>query len=134
MKILIALVLICSSCNYCRFCRGVQNDFKMAENRNREYLIHVAFSGILKEKLLSTQNNNHELVIRLSKIDSLPSLVNREYKPYFRFEGDSVLSIAVNQNIYDRALVRDTIVKEKETKFIILNGIKEKNILLWLAE
>lgn len=130
------LFLFFNSCGIGKMAKGEKDDYNKARARNKEYLVGVLFEGVIENKYIQKVQgaDGYQLKINLIKIDSIPNLVNREYGHYFSFDNEKTLRVAVNQAIYDQAIINDTIIKDKMQHTLFFKNNSKSLTLKWLDE
>jgi hypothetical protein len=128
-------MLIFSSCDYKKYAEGVKKDTQNRFNNNKSFLCRLSFEGLITKKEFCNDCElcKYKLYIKLSQLSEKPVISNSGYPPYYTFEKDSVLNIAVSKELYQQVKENDKIYKEKESfnlkldnkELIYLN--KEKN-------
>ena len=110
-------MLIFSSCDYKKYTEGVKKDTQRIFNQNKNYIYRLAFEGKITEKKFCKECafNKYTLKLEIDQLSEKPVISNIQYQPYYDFENDSVLNIAVSKELFEQVKEKDTVYKEKES-------------------
>lgn len=127
-NILILAVAIVSfnCCNVKRYADGVKEDTERIFISNKTYIINLSMKGIVEEKNFYEDRVLCKYVIRLrlNDLGEHPDIGQIQYPPYYSFIGDSLIDISVSEYLYKHTEVKDTIIKNKKTIFVLINSSK----------
>jgi hypothetical protein len=121
--ILLSFVLVgVSSCNYIKYAKAIQEETITKFNANKEFMKRISFNGyVLGKKACESCQNvyKYRVILHLNQLSEKPNMSNSQFNPYYSFENDSITTISVSKNVYDRIMLRDKLSKKKNSLYLI---------------
>jgi len=116
MPMLLGMLML-SSCNYIKYAEGVIEDTQKRFDKNKAYMYGLNFKGVITEKEYCDKCKicKFKITIKISQLGEKPSVSTAGYPPYYMFESNNLLNLAVSKEIYQQVKEQDEIYKESES-------------------
>lgn len=132
-----AMLLMSCNCGNYNYAKAVKEDTKRIFRSKKSLIQSLAFKGLVveKEKCDKCDFNKFTISIKLEELSQEIPFQDKNYPPYYSF-GDKLLSISVNQNVFNKLKRGDFITKTKDSRFLESNEkqleILNTQELIWL--
>lgn len=129
-------IIIPFSCKYYEYGKGIIEETKTTFEKNKAFIYSLSIEGEIEKKSYCEQCdlNRYTLLLKLKKISEKPNISSTQFSPYYSFESDSLLRIAVSKKIYELVNEKDKVYKEKKSfnirvdnkEYLLLSKTKNK--------
>ena len=117
-----AITLMSCNCGNYNYTKAIKEDTERIFRSKKSLIRSLGFKGIVdeKEKCDKCNFNKYTIRIKLEELSQEVSFQDKNYPPYYSFS-DKLLSISVNQNVFDKLKKGDFITKAKDSRFLESN-------------
>lgn len=119
------IVLFFSSCDYVKYTKAIEKETIQRFNSNKNFMKNISFTGYVldKKKCEDCQGiNKYSIILHLVKLSEKPKISNIQFNPYYSFENDSILTISVSKDLYDKLILNEKILKQANSFNIVRNN------------
>lgn len=121
-----SIILCLISCSIHQYGKGELNDSRKNFNKKKEFIFNLAFNGIVLSKnyCIKCDVNKYTVDIQLLTLSQKPTFSQEQMPPYYVFKSDSVLSMTISKELFDKIVEKNHITKESQSYNVKLNDLE----------
>lgn len=116
-------VLFCSCENY-HFAKGVKKDFQKLIIQKKQLFVSSSFNGTIYEKKKCEKCTWDKFQIGINLVSFSPKLTtlgDKLFPPFYSFNDENQLTLAVAKDLYESIKIGDLVIKEHEPYYLMVN-------------
>ena len=110
--------------NYYKYSESINDNSKKIFERNKNFICELAFQGQVNKKELCEicGINRYTLKIKIFHLSKIPNFSISQYPPYYSFQGDSIMILAVSEELFEQVKNKDIIIKKNNSFNLNISG------------
>lgn len=134
---IMAIVIMSCNCSNYNYAEAVKKDTERIFKSKKSFIQSLAFEGVVNnmEKCDNCNMNKFTVIIQIEEMNKDVLFQDQQHPPYYSFS-DKLLSLTVNQKVYETLKKGDTVNKKSDSRYLEIDNrqleILHREELIWL--